>query len=155
MELSHSWKRLAKPTRECFPSLMRPIVHAYLSWIRVEGNLGMALEGLAMADVGARRRADWRLVLLAWLVTLQIADIVTTKVALALSGNWEMNPAMAWSMANLGTLGWVSPKVALVALAIFALRRMPRWPLAFAVSFYAMIVANNLYAIALMSGTSA
>jgi len=105
-----------------------------------------------MADVGARRRADWRLVLLAWLVTLQIADIVTTKVALALSGNWEMNPVMAWAMANLGTLGWVAPKVALVALAAFALRRMPRWPLAVAVSLYAMIVVNNLYVIALTSG---
>ena len=111
-----------------------------------------------MTDVvvpGARRRADWRLVLCAWLITLQVADIVTTKVALALSGNWEMNPAMAWCMANLGTFGWVAPKVALVALAVFALRRMRRWPLAFAVSFYAMIVANNLYAIALTSGTAA
>ena len=108
-----------------------------------------------MIDVGVRRRTDWRPVLCAWLFTLQIADIVTTKVALALSGNWEVNPAMAWCMANLGTLGWVAPKVALVALALFALRRMPRWPLAFAVSFYAMIVANNLYAIALASGTAA
>src|ERR1700693_2215539 len=38
--------------------------------------------GLAdVAVAGAMRRADWRLVLLAWLVTLQVADIVTTKVA--------------------------------------------------------------------------
>jgi hypothetical protein len=108
-----------------------------------------------MTDVGARRRADWRLVLCAWLVTLQIADIVTTKVALAISGNWEVNPAMAWCMANLGTLGWLAPKVTLVAIAVFALRRMPRWPLAFAVLLYVMIVANNLYAIALTSGTAA
>ena len=107
-----------------------------------------------MADVGARRRADCRLVLCAWLVTLQIADIVTTKVGLALSGNWEVNPAMAWCMANLGTLGWAAPKVALVGFAVFALRRMSRWPLAFAVSFYAMIVANNLYVIALTPGTA-
>jgi len=78
-----------------------------------------------MTDVGARRRTDWRLVLCAWLLTLQISDIVTTKVALALSGNWEVNPAMAWCMANLGTLGWVAPKVALVALAVFALRDAP------------------------------
>jgi len=58
-----------------------------------------------MVDVGARRSADWRVVLCAWLVTLQIADIVTTKV-----GHWR---------------------------------------------FYVMIVANNLYAIALTSGTAA
>jgi len=108
-----------------------------------------------MTDVAARRRVDWRLVLCAWLATLQIADIVTTKVALALSGNWEINPVMAWCMADLGTFGWVAPKVALVALTVFALRRMPRWPLAFAVSFYATIVANNLYVIALTSGTAA
>jgi hypothetical protein len=38
-------------------------------------------------------------VLCAWLVTLQIADIVTTKVVLAFSGNWEMNPAMARCIA--------------------------------------------------------
>jgi hypothetical protein len=106
-------------------------------------------------EVGVSRRTDWRLVLCAWLTTLQIADILTTKVALALSGNWEVNPAMAWCMANLGSLGWVAPKVALVALAVFALRRMPRWPLAFGVLVYVMIVANNLYAIALTSGTAA
>jgi hypothetical protein len=42
---------------------------------------------------------------------------VTTKVALAISGNWEVNPAMTWCMANLGALGWVANNRYAIALA--------------------------------------
>ena len=88
-----------------------------------------------------------KLVLFFMLVALQIADVVTTKVALAAPCNWEMNPAMAWCMTNLGAFGWLAPKVALVAFGALILQRLPRWPLTFAVSLYAAIVANNLLAI--------
>ena len=84
------------------------------------------------------------------LVVLQIADVITTKVALAAPSNWEMNPAMAWCMTNLGAFGWLAPKVALVAFGALVLRKLPRWPLTFAVSVYVAIVANNLLAILLV-----
>lgn len=94
----------------------------------------------------------WRLALFAVLVVLQVADVITTKAALAITGNYEMNPAMAWCMANMGALGWAVPKLALIAFGALALRRMPRWPLGLAVSIYLLIVANNLLAIFAMPG---
>lgn len=94
------------------------------------------------------RTAQRKLTLFLALVALQAADIVTTRVALAAPSNWEMNPAMAWCMTNLGALGWLAPKLALVAFGALILRRLPRWPLTFAVSIYGGIVANNLLAIA-------
>ena len=81
------------------------------------------------------------------LAVLQVADVVTTKIALADSITWEMNPAMNWCMKNLGGIGWAAPKLALVGFAAYALRRLPRWTLTFAVSVYVAIVANNLLAI--------
>jgi len=100
------------------------------------------LVAMSVRCIGAGKAA-----LLALLVVLQVADVVTTKVALATSGNWEMNPAMAWCMANLGAFGWAAPKLVLVAFAAVAVQRMPRWPLTFGVSIYVAIVANNLFAI--------
>ena len=94
-------------------------------------------------------------VLLALLVVLQFADIVTTKIALADSISWEMNPAMSWCMENLGAIGWAAPKLALVAFAAFAMRRLPRWTFTFAVSVYVAIVANNLLAILYVPATGA
>ena len=88
-----------------------------------------------------------KVALFAVLVVLQIADVITTKIALAGSLSEEMNPAMLWCMQNLGTIGWAVPKLALVGFAAYALRRLPRWTLTFAVSIYVAIVANNLLAI--------
>jgi hypothetical protein len=97
----------------------------------------------------ADRRKHRKLTLFLVLVGLQIADVITTKVALAAPSNWEMNPAMAWCMTNLGAFGWIAPKVALVAFGALILRKLPRWPLTFAVTLYVAIVANNLLAIIL------
>ena len=110
----------------------------------------MVVENLAMSRETAShsdRRAGRKLALFGMLGLLQIADVVTTKVALAAPENWEMNPAMAWCMANCGSFGWLAPKIALVAFGALVLQKMPRWPLTLAVSIYVAIVANNLLAI--------
>lgn len=100
-------------------------------------------------------RKHRKLTLFLALVCLQVADVVTTKVALAAPGNWEMNPAMAWCMTNLGTFGWLVPKLAFIAFGALILRKLPRWPLTFAVSVYVAIVANNLLAIILFPAGAA
>lgn len=107
------------------------------------------------AAVGGSRHLVWRLVLFALLVVLQVADVATTKVALAISGNYEMNPAVTWLVANLGTSGWILPKLALIGFGALALRRLPRWLLGGAVSVYCLIIANNLVAIFAMPGGAA
>lgn len=117
----------------------------------------MVLESLAMSGESAShsdRRARRKLALFGMLGLLQIADVVTTKVALAAPENWEMNPAMAWCMANWGSLGWLVPKIALIAFGALALQKLPRWPLTFAVLIYIAIVTNNLLAILIFPGSA-
>jgi hypothetical protein len=55
------------------------------------------------------------LALLAGLLLGQIADIVTTNLALH-RGGWEINPLMALAQTYLGTPWWL-PKFVLMALA--------------------------------------
>lgn len=82
--------------------------------------------------------------LLALFIELQIADIVSTNYALAIPGVREVNPLMAFSQANLGTIWWL-PKLAAVALlsaAAFVFRRP--WPVILAVSVSGLCVLANL-----------
>ena len=109
--------------------------------------MDIAMSGQLVSIVD--RPGHRKLILFLVLVGLQVADVITTKVALAAPSNWEMNPAMAWCMTNLGAFGWLAPKLALVAFGALVLRKLPRWPLTFAVSVYVAIVANNLLAIIL------
>ena len=106
--------------------------------------------------IGAAIRAGWRswralvrestgwLVLIGLFAALQLADIVTTNIGLAVPGNWEANPLMAFSQAHLGALWWL-PKAAgvlFVCLAARLLRR--RWIIMFGVCFCAVVVSGNL-----------
>lgn len=84
--------------------------------------------------------------LLAIFTVLQIADVVTTNHALAMSGLTERNPVMMASMDHLGALWWL-PKLALVLYIAVILRRMPRmpaWPLGALAGMNLAVVANNL-----------
>jgi len=87
-----------------------------------------------------------KFVLLAIFIVLQIADVVTTNHALAMSGLTERNPVMMASMDHLGALWWL-PKLALVFYIAVILRRMPRmpaWPLGALAGMNLAVVANNL-----------
>jgi hypothetical protein len=92
---------------------------------------------------GARRRVFWWL--LAIFASLQVADVATTNLDLAMPGRWEANPFMALSQAHLGAFWWL-PKIVviscLVAASVPLSRR--RWPMVLAVSLYVVIVTGNL-----------
>jgi len=75
---------------------------------------------------------------------LQVADIVTTDRALAVPGNWEANPLMAFAQAHLGEAWWL-PKLAILGFVFVAAPLTRRlWPMAFAVSYYVLIVSGNI-----------
>jgi len=106
--------------------------------------------GADAADSAKQRRrrwwgvapSDWPLLIL--FVVLQVADVITTNIALALPGNVEGNALMAAYQANLGAAWWL-PKVAVVGLAWFLQPLMRRqWPMICAISYYALIVSGNL-----------
>jgi len=75
---------------------------------------------------------------------LQVADVVTTDHGLAAAEAIEANPVMALAMAHLGSMWWL-PKVAIVAFAMIAARRIrKRWPFNLVAAILVTIVANNL-----------
>ena len=75
---------------------------------------------------------------------LQLADVLTTNYALSGSGIWEANPLMRLLQRDLGGAWWL-PKLAPVALAFVVVLRMRRsWPMVVVISYYAIIVCDNL-----------
>jgi len=87
-------------------------------------------------------RTIW--VLLILFISLQVADIITTNYALAVPGNWEVNPLMKFFQTYLGPAWWL-PKTVAIALATTVVLRIRRaWPIACAVSYYVLIVSGNL-----------
>src|SRR5207245_8154972 len=87
-------------------------------------------------------RAIWLLLIL--FISLQVADVVTTNYALAVPGNWEVNPLMKFAQAYLGPLWWI-PKIAAAGLAAGVVLHIRRqWPIACAVSYYLLVVSGNL-----------
>jgi hypothetical protein len=97
---------------------------------------------LTQSSSRASPRAIW--VLLILFISLQVADVVTTNYALAVPGNWEVNPLMRFSQTHLGPAWWL-PKTAAVALgSTVVLRIRQAWPIACAVSYYVLIVSGNL-----------
>ena len=87
-------------------------------------------------------RARWILWIL--FIELQIADVVTTNRALAVPGNWEVNPIMQLSQTHLGAAWWLA-KIPVIVLAAFAASPSLRpWPMFFAVWYYVIIVSGNL-----------
>jgi uncharacterized protein DUF5658 len=85
---------------------------------------------------------NWALLIL--FIALQVADVVTTNYALAVPGNWEVNPLMEFAQAHLGP-SWWTPKIAAAGLAAAVVLRTRRpWPVACAVSYYVLIVSGNL-----------
>jgi hypothetical protein len=85
---------------------------------------------------------NWALLIL--FIALQVADVVTTNHALAVPGNWEVNPLMEFAQAQLGASWWV-PKIAAAGVAAVVVSHLRRpWPIACAVSYYVLIVSGNL-----------
>ena len=77
-------------------------------------------------------------------IALQVADVVTTNYALAVPGNWEVNPLMEFAQAHLGPSWWI-PKIAAAGLAAAVVLHIRRpWPIACDVSYYVLIVSGNL-----------
>src|SRR5437016_12848809 len=100
--------------------------------------------GIVVADSSSRplRRINWTLLVL--FIALQVAYVVTTNYALAVPGNWEVNPLMEFAQAHLGPSWWI-PKIAAAGLAAAVVLRTRRpWPIACAVSYYVLIVSGNL-----------
>src|ERR1700737_940172 len=100
--------------------------------------------GTVAADPSSRPRPPLNWMLLILFISLQVADVVTTNYALAVPGNWEVNPLMKFSQTHLGPAWWL-PKTTAVALAATVVLRIRRaWPIACAVSYYVLIVLGNL-----------
>jgi hypothetical protein len=97
-----------------------------------------------VADPASRPLPAVNWALLIVFIALQVADVVTTNYALAVPGNWEVNPLMELAQAHLGPSWWV-PKIAAAGLAAVVVLHIPRpWPIACAVSYYVLIVSGNL-----------
>lgn len=62
-------------------------------------------------------------ILIAAAVIAQAADIITTQAVLG-AGGWEANPLMAWAQGSLGG-AWIVPKLAVLALMVWVMKR--RW----------------------------
>ena len=100
--------------------------------------------GTVVADPTRRPLPPLNWVLLIFFIALQVADVVTTNYALAVPGNWEVNPLMEFAQAHLGPSWWI-PKIAAAGLAAAVVLRTRRpWPIACAVSYYVLIVSGNL-----------
>src|SRR5262245_53481123 len=113
------------------------------SWNRRRGRAGSRW---ATVVPGPRNQplpgVNW--VLLILFIALQVADVVTTNHALAVPGNWEVNPLMEFVQAQLGSSWWV-PKIAAAGLAAIVVSHLRRpWPIAGVVSYYILIVSGNL-----------
>jgi hypothetical protein len=100
--------------------------------------------GTVVADPTSRPLPPLNWALLILFIALQVADVVTTNYALAVPGNWEVNPLMEFAQAHLGPSWWI-PKIAAAGLAAAVVLRTRRpWPIACAVSYYVLIVSGNL-----------
>jgi Domain of unknown function (DUF5658) len=87
-------------------------------------------------------RARW--LLLALLVVLEAADVVTTNHCLAFPGAWEANPIVAALQSQLGCVWWLPKALAFGWIAVATMRIRRCWPLAFAVSYCGLVVALNI-----------
>jgi hypothetical protein len=90
-----------------------------------------------------RESTEW-LFLITLFAGLQLADIVTTNIGLAIPGNWEANPLMAMAQTHFGPFWWI-PKAAVVFLVCFAVPFTGRrWFMVSAVGYCALTVSGNL-----------
>jgi Domain of unknown function (DUF5658) len=94
------------------------------------------------SSCGWTTRTRWQL--FALFTGLQIADVVTTNDALAIPGNWELNPIMRLSQADFGAAWWLPKAVAVGVAAAVMVRAERQWPLILSVSYYILIVIGNL-----------
>jgi hypothetical protein len=110
---------------------------------RDAGRSGIVLEAQGLRPGSARRRVFWWL--LAIFASLQVADVVTTNLDLAVPGRWEANPFMALSQAHLGAFWWL-PKIVVIGCLLAASVPLSRrrWPMVLVVSLYVVIVSGNL-----------
>ena len=100
--------------------------------------------GTAVSDLSSRSLPPVNWALLIFFIALQVADVVTTNYALAVPGNWEVNPLMKFAQAHLGPSWWI-PKIAAAGLAAVVVLHIRRpWPIASAVFYYLLIVSGNL-----------
>jgi Domain of unknown function (DUF5658) len=84
-----------------------------------------------------------------FLVVLQIADVISTNIALARPGAVETNPVVSLALAHLGVFWWLPKLIILVPIALGiragGLRgRREQIAMMAAVVLYAVVVANNL-----------
>jgi len=103
--------------------------------------------GLPGAVIGPYSRAVGRtkLWLIALLIALQLADVVTTNRGLEHSGIWEANPLVALSMTSLGAFWWAPLKISFVCYVLLAAPRIRwTWPLGLVSGIFLVIVGNNL-----------
>jgi hypothetical protein len=88
-------------------------------------------------------RAYWLFLII--FVSLQIANVVTTNLALKIPSNWEANAIMHFSQSQLGAAWW-TPKIAIISLAAIVLPRLGRrWPMVLVLSYYGIVVTGNLF----------
>ena len=107
-------------------------------------NSGRQRSYVRLADAASRPLSPLNWALLTVFIALQVADVITTNYALAVPGNWEVNPLMEFAQDHLGPSWWI-PKIAAAGLAAAAVLHIRRpWPIACAVSYYVLIVSANL-----------
>ena len=91
-------------------------------------------------------RIDWPLLTLLF-AAFELADIITTNRAVGLPGNWEANPVMALSQAQLGDLWWLPKMAAVCVVCLAAPLTRRRWLMILFVCYGAVTVLGNLAAL--------
>ena len=93
-----------------------------------------------------------RILLLAITALLQAGDVLTTTALIGVPGAVEGNSIMAAAIESLGRYWWV-PKVLVLPTVFYVLGRYQKlWPAIIVVVLYSLIVANNIFVIAMTRG---
>src|SRR5689334_6748628 len=119
----------------------------------------LGLEGERMINQLLRRTAkNWgeingaRIWLLAITAILQACDVITTDALVGVPGAVESNPIMAAAMDAFGRYWWI-PKILVLPTVFYVLGRYQKlWPATIVIVLYSLIIANNLFVIAMTRG---
>jgi hypothetical protein len=90
--------------------------------------------------------------LLAITAILQAGDVVTTDALIGVPGAVESNRIMAVAIDAFGNYWWV-PKILVLPTVFYVLGRYQKlWPAIIVVALYSLVVANNIFVIAMTRG---
>lgn len=93
-----------------------------------------------------------KICLLAITAILQAGDVLTTNALIGVPGAVESNRIMGAAIDAFGAYWWV-PKILVLPTVFYVLGRYQKlWPAIIVVVLYSLVVANNIFVIAMTRG---